>query len=110
MTEQIKFNTNINGKLHCNVMVHISSAPLTCYPESAVMRNVIEIITIDRSYPPTNWKLLDLCRLPLGNLQNCFTYASHGLDFYDFYQQYKSIYPSANAATPMAVYFYKKIK
>ncbi len=110
MKKQIRFPSNINGKLHCNVMLHISAAPGTGIRESAVESTVIEIITDDDSYPPSEWKLADICRLPLGDLQNFFTYASHGIDFYDFYRQYKRTYPSADAATPMAVYFYQKIK
>lgn len=91
-------------------MVHISAAPLSGIGETALHRTVIEIHTADKSYPPTQWKLVDLCRLPLGKLQDCFTYPSHGLDFYDFYKQYKTVYPSSDAETPMAVYFYLKLQ
>lgn len=110
MKKTVTIPTNINGKLSCDAIVHISAAPATGIPEPTLQAAIIEIVAADQSFPPTDWKLVDLCRLPLGKLQNCFTFPSHGMDFYDFYHHYKTIYPSADAETPMAIYFYQKIK
>lgn len=110
MKKQITIPTNLNGKLNCDAMVHISAAPATGIPESAIDQAVIEIITADNTFPASCWKLVDLCRLAMGELHNIYTFPSHGMDFYDFYHHYKSVYPATDASSPMAVYFYLKIK
>jgi hypothetical protein len=109
-TKKVKFQTNINGKLSCKAMVHVSAAPTGSIRETVLESAIIEIHTMDNSCDPTFWKLDDLCRVSLGSLQNCFTWPSHGMDTFDFIQQFKQENPNADADTPMAVYFYHKIE
>lgn len=107
--KKVVFPTNINGKLVCSAMVHVSAPPVGNVYESILAQAVIEIHTADNSCPPTTWKLDDICRLKFCELQNCFTWPSHGVDVFDFYKYFMIEHPEVNSETPMAVYFYHKI-
>jgi len=110
-TKTLFFSTNFNNKLHSSVMVHIDKAPspTTVITGSMMAEMIFEIQTQDTSYPPSKWQLVDLLRIPLGQLSNVITWPSHGMDYFDFYQWVKKIQVDANAETLMAIYYYKKL-
>jgi len=111
-TKTIFFSTNFNNKLHSRVMVHIDRAPspTIVISESLLASMVYEIQTQDTSYPPSKWQLVDLLRIPLGDLSNIITWPSHGMDYFDFYKWVKDLQVDANAETVMAIYYYKKLE
>jgi len=106
---RITFLTDFNHKMSCDFFLHIDLAPRSPLPESDVLKAVIEITAADGSHAPIRVKMIDLCRLELGALFNIITYASHGMDVYDFYDFFKNKNPKADATTPLAIYSYQKI-
>ena len=106
---RITFLTDFNHKMACDFFLHIDLAPRSPLPESDVLKAVIEITAADGSHAPIRVKMIDLCRLELGGIFNLATYASHGMDYYDFYAFFKSKYPQADATTAVAIYSYQKI-
>ena len=99
---------DLNGKKHCNVMVEVNFAPSKPIPESEVKGTIFTITWDDGSQG--GYQLIDLCRFSLDGFSSCVTFASHGLDAFDFYNWWKERYPEVNADTTMAAYFYKKIE
>lgn len=107
-SKSIFIPTNFNNKLHCNCMIHIDIAPRTTIPESTLEKSVIEFQTQDNSYPPTSWKLIDLSRVTLNNVNSVYTWQSHAMDAFDWITWFKGLHPDLNSDTPLAIYYYKK--
>lgn len=105
----ITLSTNFNNKLGCEVFLHISFAPPSPLPESHIKNTLIEIRTADESFPPVTVELIDICRVPLGNIHSMASLASHAMDYHEFYNWFCDQYPLAGCNTPVAVYYYKKI-
>src|SRR3982750_3970773 len=82
---KITMATDFNKKLSCDCFLHIDLAPRSPLPEREVIQTIIEISTADNSHAPVLVKLLDVCRINLGEVFSLATFASHGMDFYDFY-------------------------
>lgn len=92
--------TNLNNKLSCAAFVHIDKAPPNPVQECQLGQEYI-MQTADGSHDPVKVQLISFSRLQPGEMYDCFSLASHGLDAYDFLQQF----PPDN----LAVYYYKKI-
>lgn len=94
------FPTNFNQKLSCAAFLHIDKAPTAPVLE-AHLGQEYTITTADGSHPPVQVQLLHFSRLQPGEMYDCFSLASHGVDAFDFLQQ--------NPPVPLAVYYYKKV-
>ena len=101
--------TNLNGKLHCNCMLHIDKEPGVRIGQRQLDAFTIEIHTADGSHPPTQWKLIDLIRLELFRIPTSLTWHSHGMDMFEFAKEFISKNADASTTTPMAVYFYQRV-
>lgn len=108
--KSISLLTNYNNKLSCDCMLHVDFAPGERIPESILQRTIIEIRTVDNTHPPTFWKLVDMHRFDMdkGIYYSIGTWASHGMDFFEFCQWMKTQKPDVNSETKMAVYMYRK--
>lgn len=108
--KRIVLQTNYNGKLHCDTFTHIDVAPKGTITESIAENLVAEIYCKDNSHPPVKAKLVDLLRLPLHQLSMVLTWPSHGMTFPQYLDWITARSPSITLHTPMAIYFYQKIK
>lgn len=108
MLKTIYFPTNLNNKLDCEAFVHIDNAPQTGIPEKIIEETVIEIRTRDGSHLPVRAKLVDMCRITLKEVRDAFSYPSHAISGFEYYQWYHDQNQEADGDTKLAVYFYKK--
>lgn len=110
MNKQITIATNYNNKLSNDAFIHIDLAPSTGIPESVAAATILEIKTKDNSHPPVKCKLVDLCRFPLYQVVNLATWSSHGILASEFIEWFMEKYKSTHITTPLAIYYYQKIK
>jgi hypothetical protein len=102
----IKWETNLNGKLGCTGMVHIDKAPAQPIPERDLDDTVIEIQTLDNSYPPVKYILRDLLRLPLHEVRSIMSVPSHGMDSFEFAKWFMNRNETGDTCYPVAIYYY----
>lgn len=107
-TKTIFFPTNLNQKLGCQAMVHVDLAPSGPVRKSQLENTLIEIKTVDNSFPPTYWKLRDLLRVELHELTDIMVMPSHGVEAFEFQKQILSTNMKLTTSTPVAVYYYQK--
>lgn len=110
MHKTITLKTNYNQKIGCDNFLHIDLAPAGGIPESKLNGTVIEIRTMDNSHPPVKTKLVNLVRLPLWKICDLISYPSHGMDSVSFQAWMVENNEKLNADSPLAVYFYQRIK
>jgi hypothetical protein len=94
------FSTNFNSKLGCAAFIHIDKAPAQPVKESQ-LGGTYTIEVKDGSHAPVQVQLISISRLQRNEMYDCFSLASHGLDAFDFLQQYPD--------QQLAVYYYKKV-
>jgi hypothetical protein len=107
--KKITIATNFNNKLSCSKFVHLAEAPEKGIAEKHLRETTIEITTEDGSHPPVQTRLVDLCRLPLYQLTNIFTYQSHGMTSNEFVRWFEMKNRKTSPLTAMALYYYEKI-
>jgi hypothetical protein len=96
------------NKKHGDIMVEVNFAPGKRIPAKEMDETIFLVTWDDGS--TGRYQLVDILRLDLDQVVCCLTYPSHGMDMADFYQWFVSMHPGkANGATPMAVYFYRKL-
>lgn len=97
--------TNYNNKLGCHSFLHIDRAPKDPIPSSK-LGEVREIRTADNSHPPVLKKIMALTRFKLGEMIDCFSMPSHGMDACDFINWWKKE-NNETEGTELAVYYYQ---
>lgn len=107
-TRTIYWPTNHNNKLACSAMVHIDLAPRKRVLESEMEKTIIEIRTQDNSFPFSQWKLIDMLRMPLQRISALITMTSHGMYSFDFVKWFLEKNEGANLDTEIAVYYYMR--
>lgn len=102
---RIVLPTNLNGKLACSHMLHIAAAPAQLIPESQ-LNKLYCFVTRDESHPERLYYLRYFIRLQVMQLNEVYTWCSHGMQAIDF----KLWYMEQNGVlsdTELAVYFYE---
>ena len=101
----IRLKTNYNNKLGSQAFVHVAPIRAASIPESK-MNQVYTIETEDGSHPPVDYRLFDLLRVELGKLCSLHTLPSHGVECFDFIDNFLKEQPETKLDLPMAVYYY----
>lgn len=105
----LRFATNYNGKLNCQKFIHIDRAPSTGIPESRLHQEYL-IHCKDGSAPAQLFKLVDLARIELGQLNKAITWQSHGMEADAFRNWYRLHNAGSYNKTMMAIFFYEKVE
>ncbi len=92
--------TNFNHKLNCNGFIHI--VPVS----SAALEYINKEITMgthDNSFPATRFKLIEISKLPLKDLSNALTVASHGITRDTFISKFLADFPNISLDTEVLI-------
>lgn len=106
----VTWDTNYNGKMSNQGFLHIDLRPKREPLRSVVEKIEITIYTADNSHPPIKVKMLDLLIIRLKNISTAFTLASHGLEIFEFVNQFLNKFEGKlTMHDEVAIYYYQKM-
>lgn len=106
--KNITLDTNFNGKMGCDVFIHLALAPGRGIPETEMETTVVNVVTQDGSHPPVECRLVDLGRFNLAKCTSVMAFLSHGMDATTFIAYMQEKFTGITPATEMAMYFYRR--
>lgn len=106
----ITWDTNFNGKLDCNMFVHVDVAPAVLPSERAMADTIFQIQVSDNSHEPVQAKVVCIAPFRVAEILNMQTWPSHGMytaDLLTYLYTRKKVRITPD--TMLAVYYYSKV-
>jgi hypothetical protein len=113
---EVNIATNFNNKLNGDYFIHIAPMPPKPSDEkvsvyASMLGRLCEMKCKDMSMEPVKCQIVDwLAEYQVRNIPEIFIILSHGKRRAEFQQEFLQNFRSLNAASNVAIYYFKKLK